>query len=186
ERRGVAEMAQAMRVASLDVLVDQGEWDRAVELARALEPVAEESGAGADLIQSRWVLARVSAARGDFERAAALAEWLVDAARQSEASEDLLGAFPPAASALLGIGQRDRARALLAEVEATPHVRETPAYASALPTMVRTAVAVRDISLAERLAHGVGAAYPYPGHAAMAARAILAEARRDVEEAADL
>jgi tetratricopeptide (TPR) repeat protein len=186
ERRGVAEMAQAMKVASLDVLVEQGQWDRAIQLAEAIEPVAVESGAGADLIQSRWVIARVSTARGDFERAVALAEWLVDAARQSESSEDLLGAFPPAAAAFLGIGQRERAAALLFEVEATPHVRETPAYSSALPSMVRTAVAAGDPSLAERLAHGVRTPHPYFDLAAMAARATLAEARGDVAEASKL
>jgi class 3 adenylate cyclase/tetratricopeptide (TPR) repeat protein len=186
ERRGVTEMAQAMKVASLDVLADLGKWDQAIELADRLEPVAQESGAGADLIQIRWGRTRVYAARGQLAEAAGLADWIVEAARASEAAEDFLGAFVPAASVYLGLGYRGRARALLAEVEATPGIPETPTYPSALPEMIRTAVAAGDVDLAERLATGMDPVYAYREHAARAAEAILAEAHGTIELAAQL
>jgi tetratricopeptide (TPR) repeat protein len=185
ERRGVTEMAQAMRVASLDILVDLGEWELAVELADRLEPVAEASGAGADLIQTRWGRTRVYAARGRFAEAESLAEWLVGAARASGAAEDVLGAFVPAASVHLGLGHTDVARALLAEVETTSGVREAPTYPAALSEMIRTAVGAGDVDLAERLAVGMDPVYPYRDHAARAAEALLAEVRGALELAVE-
>jgi class 3 adenylate cyclase/tetratricopeptide (TPR) repeat protein len=65
ERRGIAEMALAMKAGSLDVLFHLGEWDEALALADELEDQAEEAGDEADLLQIRWTQCRIRALRGD-------------------------------------------------------------------------------------------------------------------------
>jgi class 3 adenylate cyclase/tetratricopeptide (TPR) repeat protein len=186
ERRGIAELASAMRAGSLDPLFDRGAWDRAVDLASDLGGLAEGSGDAADLIQVRWVIARILGLRGEFSRAAWLADWLVDAGHEMDFAEEIPACFSAAAMTYVGLGRRDRARELLAEIAGTPHVTETPSYAPRLPEMVRTAVGLGDVELAARLAEGVVPVYPYPRHAALEASAILAEARGDQEDAVAL
>ena len=51
--------------------------------------------------------------------------------------------------------------------------------------MVRTALAIGDPELAERLVSGLEPRYPYAEHALVAANAALAEARGDLQAAAD-
>src|SRR5439155_3567651 len=131
ERRGIHEFALAMRAASLDQLVDAGEWDHALELGGAIASEAEVSGDVADLLQVRWTQARVLASRGgaDASEAAGLAEgFLVDAARESAGIEDIIGGLTASAMAFAAAGQPGRARELLVGIGATPHVRESPTY----------------------------------------------------------
>src|SRR5205085_6191202 len=116
-------------------------------------------------------------ARGRAEEARPLAGWLVEAAESSGGAEDLTGGFPTAAQAYLALGEPHRAIELLAEVDRSSHVRETPTYSAYLAQMLRTAVAAGDVSLAERLASGVEPVFPAREHALVAAEAILGEAR---------
>src|SRR5438876_9679037 len=51
--------------------------------------------------------------------------------------------------------------------------------------MVRTALQLRDYTLAEQLVAGSGGPWPYARHALVAANAALAEARADLQAAAD-
>jgi hypothetical protein len=89
-----------------------------------------------------------------------------------------------AATAHLTLGERERALALLAEVDAWPHVHEAALYPAYLPEMVRTAIAGGDLSLAERLVAGLEPMFAYHQHALCAAGASLAEARRQLADAA--
>jgi hypothetical protein len=175
-----------MRAGSLDVLVDAGEWDRALELAAGVGGQAEAAADTADLIQVRWVTARVLALRGELSTAAPLADWLVEAAREMGSAEEIVACLSPAAMTCAGLGMADRARELLGEIARTPHVTETPAFPPRLPEMVRTSVRLGDVELATRLAEGVRPIYPYHRHAARTAEALLSEARGDAEGAAAL
>jgi hypothetical protein len=74
---------------------------------------------------------------------------------------------------------------LLAEIDATPDVRESPMYAASLPDMVRTALRIGDRELAERLVEGVEPRYPVAEHGLVAANAALADARGDLQAASD-
>jgi len=74
---------------------------------------------------------------------------------------------------------------LLAEVEATPGARDVPYYAAYLPAMVRTALAVGEPELADRLIDGVASRYPYTDHALVTVNAAVAEARGDHQAATD-
>jgi tetratricopeptide (TPR) repeat protein len=186
ERRGITEMADAMRAASLDSLIDMGEWDRALELAGTLGERAEAVGDAADLIQVRWVQARILARRGEFARAMDLADWLGQAARESGATEDVVAGFTAAALSYAGGGRADRAREQLVELEGTPNSRDTPVYSGYLPDLARIAVGLGDAGLAARLADDVGTVYPYAEHAVHTVRALLTEARGEMREAARL
>ena len=54
-----------------------------------------------------------------------------------------------------------------------------------LPAMVRTALGIGELALAERLVGGYKPRYPYAEHALVAANAALTEARGDLQTAAD-
>jgi len=185
ERRGIKEIALGMRAASMDQVFEVGEWDRVIELAGPVVEEAEERGDGAALLQARCSVARVKGSRGsgDLGEMAELAQWLVDAARASAAVEDLIGAITGAARLALVLGERERARSLLAELEAELHVRESPMYAGYVSEMVRASIDVDDRVLAERLAQGLEPVFPMHAHAARSVSAILAEGGGDHGEA---
>jgi hypothetical protein len=86
----------------------------------------------------------------------------------------------------LGRGDVQGAVSLLAELERTTNVRDSPAFASSLPEAVRTALAAGDPDLAARLADGLEPIYPLYDYALTTARALLAEHRGSPDEAAEL
>ena len=103
-------------------------------------------------------------------------DWLESTSRGTGAVDHAILSLEASALARAGLGQNDRAAALLAEIEATPGARDTSDYAGGLlPAMVRTALGIGDRELAERLADGVEPRYPYAEHALVAANAALAE-----------
>jgi hypothetical protein len=183
-RRGINELAFAMAAASLDRLIEVGEWDQALADAEAMAGRAEAEGNVSDLLQLRRAQFRVLVGRGQAERARPVADWLATAARESGGTEDVIVGFAAAASGLLAAGEPDRALGLLAEAAAWPHVTESSLFPAYLPEMVRTAVAAGDLALAERLATGLGPTFAYHRHALCAAGAVLAEARGRLDEAA--
>ncbi len=91
----------------------------------------------------------------------------------------------PAASVLLALGERDGALATLRAMDRDPGIRANPEYPAYLPEMVRTAVSAGDVDLAGRLSSEVDPLYGGHRHALLAARAILAEARGELEDAVD-
>ena len=184
-RRGITEMAVAMAAASLDELVDVGEWDQVLDLAVDLVGQAEETGDVADLLQVRWAQVRVLTSRGRAAEAVPLAAWLVDAALEAGGAEDATAAFTAAASTYEALGEPERALDLLGRLDASPLAREGPTYPAFLPEMVRTAVAARDPALAGRLSAGLEPIFPYRRYALSTASAILAETAGDHEAAAE-
>ncbi len=84
-----------------------------------------------------------------------------------------------------GLGQARAAADLLAEVDSYPGARDTANYSALLPSMVRTAMHIGEPALAERLVTGLEPRYPNAEHALVAANAALAEARGDLQDAAD-
>jgi class 3 adenylate cyclase/tetratricopeptide (TPR) repeat protein len=185
ERRGISEFVGAMGSASLDRLIELGEWDRALEDATALAGPAEAAGDVFGLLQLRTAQVRVLVGRGQAATARPLADWLAGAARESGGTEDIIVAFAAAAAALLATGEPDRAVDLLAQTAGWPHVREASLYPAYLPEMTRTAVAAGDLELAERLASGLAPRFAYRQHALCAAAAVLAEGRGRLAAAVD-
>ena len=87
---------------------------------------------------------------------------------------------------LLSQGKRERARALLAELDAIAGTRADEVDAGELPGLVRIALALGDTALAASLAEGVEPLTPLHQHALAACRAQLAEAAGDHADAARL
>jgi tetratricopeptide (TPR) repeat protein len=90
-----------------------------------------------------------------------------------------------AAAAAVRLEQADvgGARALLEEIERTPHVRDNVNYGRCLPEAVRTALAAEDPELAARLTQDIEPVYPLHEHALITTRALLAEHRGGYAEA---
>jgi class 3 adenylate cyclase/tetratricopeptide (TPR) repeat protein len=186
ERRCFTDFALALRAESLMWLTDLGRWDEVLEAARDLIETLEATGALVSLFDSRMALARVLALAGEAHEALPLAEWALEAARRSMSHDRLTRALTVAALVRHAVGKRQGARELLAELAETPRGRDIPMFGAFLPEAVRTALAVGDRALAERLASTFDAAYPYEEDAVCAARAMVAEAQVETEKAAGL
>jgi class 3 adenylate cyclase/tetratricopeptide (TPR) repeat protein len=184
ERRGITEVALAIAAMSTTFLAEHGLAEQA--LAEA-EPVAERLEAAGDIAFSepRALQLRLLAERGAHEQAP-VADELVARARESGEPQMLAQAFAATARLLLAQRRPQEARALLVELEQVPGTRADPYYASALPKLVSTALALGDLELAAGLADGVEPVTPLSEHALAACRAELAEAGGETGEAAAL
>lgn len=138
------------------------------------------------MFDCRIALARVLALQGEAPRALPLAEWALGLARRSMSPDRRARGLTVAALVRLAAGKRQAAGELLAELVETPHGRDIPLFYAFLSEAVRTAVAVGDRMLAERLTSNFEATYPYEEHAVCAARAMVSEAQGDMEGAAGL
>ena len=99
--------------------------------------------------------------------------------------ELIIESLATAAAARAALGQHDDAAALLSEIDAIPDSRESPYYAAYLPTMVRTALTIDNPQLAHQLTTGLQPRHPIAEHALVTASASLAEARGELDTAAD-
>ena len=183
ERRGIAELALAIAGLSATFLAETGQPEQA--LAEA-EPLAERMKAAGSIsfIEPRSLQLRLLAERGAHEHAPNPDE---PVARARENGEPQMLALALAAAARL-LRDQDRpqeARALLTELDQTPGTRADPYYASALPELVRSALALGDAELAARVVTGVEPVTPLQQHALATCRAQLAEAAGQLAEAAE-
>jgi tetratricopeptide (TPR) repeat protein len=177
EARGLAEIADVLSVNLIDP--DRGEFAETLALAARIAPRLEAAGDVFALLSVREIEAIVRAIRGDARLAVPWLGWLVSAARATAGPQRILRSLASAASARAALGERAAAAALLAEVEAFPAARGDADYAKLLPMMVRTALAIGDPGLAERMVDGFEPRHPYGDHALVATTAMLAEARGD-------
>jgi class 3 adenylate cyclase/tetratricopeptide (TPR) repeat protein len=180
--RGLAEMVNFMVANTVEALVDSGELDVALEIAAALAEGLENEDV-MSLVLVRATQARILALRGQAAQVAASLDWLESTARGAGLLDYTVGSLGSSALARAGLGQEDRAAALLSEIEATPH--DGVAYQINLPAMARTALGLGDRELAERLVEDVEPRSPYTKHALVTANAALAEARGDLQVASD-
>jgi hypothetical protein len=111
---------------------------------------------------------------------------MLTAARDSGQPQMMASAVWAAAPLLIAQGDRDRARALLAELSGVARVRDDGNYASYLAVLVRTALALGDLDLAGSFIAGVKPVTPLHSRALTACRGQLAEADGELEEAAAL
>jgi tetratricopeptide (TPR) repeat protein len=186
EQRGLADMAAVLESDCPGLLVELGRPEQALERAGRLAAALEASGSTHVLIWVRAFELATHLARGESEAAPGIADWLVETVRSTGAADVTVEVLAAAAAARLATGAPEQARALLAELEQTPGVRQTPYYSRQLAAMLRTALAAGDTELAERLAEGLEPLFPLREHALCAARAELAEHAGDHTEAANL
>jgi class 3 adenylate cyclase/tetratricopeptide (TPR) repeat protein len=182
--RGLGEPVGVLDVNCINLLLELGRTDEALERAERRAAAAEASGDIHSLCEVRASELVTRVARGE-EPALDGADWMLDTARRNGAADVLTFVLASAAAALVSRAP-ERARALLAEIEQTSGTRETPYYPKKLADMVRTALAADDAELARRMVNGIRHAYPLDEHAACSGRALLAEYDGDYENAARL
>lgn len=184
ERRGITGVALGIAGMRPTFLAELGQAEQALAEAG---PLAERLQASGDIsfTDARSLQLRLLAERGAYEQAPA-ADELVARARESGEPQMIAQAFAAAARLLLAQGHAQQAQALLTELMQVAGIRADLIYATALPTLVRTALALEKPELAAQLAAGVEPRTPVFGHALTACRAQLAEAGDEHSEAADL
>ncbi|HKE10553.1 MAG TPA: BTAD domain-containing putative transcriptional regulator [Myxococcota bacterium] len=166
------------------------EWcGRPEEALDDAEPLAQRAEAAGDLpvvIMVRAFQLRLSAQRGDGAGLLSGAEQLVATARENHEPNLIAPGFAAPAQLFLSRGKPENAHALLAELEQVPGIRDDPNYVSALPEMVRCALAADGRELAHQLVAGVDPRTPLFAHALCAAEAQLTEAADGHAEALSL
>jgi hypothetical protein len=181
--RGLVGYVDASLGATLDVLVDAGEFDEALRVGSELE--TRSGDAVYALLGVHAARAEIAGVRGRGAGQVTSLDWLVGHAREAGAWDWLIMGLASAALVYLSLGDPATAVGLLSEIESAPSARQNANYAAYLPTMVRTALAAGDPALANRLVTGFEARHPYGVHALIAANAALAEPRGDLAGAAE-
>jgi tetratricopeptide (TPR) repeat protein len=186
QARGFAPTVSWMTLGMFEALVELGEVDQALAGAEGYIGRLQGGADVVDLVMARTLLAWILALRGRSEQlTAASLDWLETNARGLQEPQWLILALGASALARLALGQAPAAAALLSEVEAYPGARKDPNYVIALPSTVRTALALDQPELAERLVAGVEPRWPYSEHALVSANAALAEAQGDLAGAVE-
>ncbi len=181
--RGLTEAHHAVTLGSLDLLIDAGEHETALDVAAELAPHLQGSGDTWSLTAVLAAEVRIRAWRGEADEVAERLDWLETAAREVGDPQGIVGCLGASALARHQLGQDRTAAALLAEIEGVPGARDNQSFPGLLPAMVRTALAAGAPALAERLATGLEPRYPLAEHAIATAAAALAEARLDLDAA---
>jgi class 3 adenylate cyclase/tetratricopeptide (TPR) repeat protein len=182
--RGLAEILALITGSSIQVLIDAGRIDEALNRCAHLAEPLEARRDIYNLILVRSVQATISAIRGEARPDTDSLDWIEATARRMAIPDVTVQALTGTALTRVAEGQKDRAGVLLAEVESTAGARESPLYPANLAAMVRIAVDIDDLDLAERLMQNLEPRSPYAAHALAAANAIVTEARGDPSAAA--
>ena len=158
-----------------------GEWD---EVDRLAARVAElEAGAlHQPGLNAETMRVQVAAWRGDVAGAAAAIADLLPTARTSP-----LQAYVPALTTAIHVaharGDLDEAVAVARELADLQDARDFLNYGFGHPDAMRACIAAGELELAERLVLGMKLTTPHEENASVVCRAILAEARGEIEVA---
>ena len=185
QARGLTEVAEALTANTVGTLVETGEHEQALTRASSLADQAEASGNLLDLTSLRAVQAQILTLCGQATQVADTLDWLEATSRETGSTDYIIQGLGSAAFARAALGQHDRAAGLLTEIDSTPGGRENGNYAAYLPGMVRTALAIAPLELAQRLVADVEPLTPYHEHALTAVNAALAENYGNLEAAVD-
>jgi tetratricopeptide (TPR) repeat protein len=157
-----------------------GEWDSALEQARALLPALRASNSLEGVAQVEAAQATILCARGSAHEATELADRLSEAARAGSIQPEVVALAYAAAALVRGAtGRREEALELLHECLTAGGWLE-----NAEPEMVRTALTCGERALAERLRGLLARESPLHRHALAATSGLLAEADGALEAAA--
>jgi class 3 adenylate cyclase/tetratricopeptide (TPR) repeat protein len=181
ERRGITEMVLQTRSGIPTALADLGHTEQALAEAG---PIADRIEAGGDMsyVEPRALLLRLHAETGTSLRAPD-PEPLLAVAREIDLPDFIALALAAAAQLRLAQGQREQAHALLRELDRLALGGIDLVYR--LPSLLRSALALDDLPLAQRLSGGIEPVAPINEHALASARAQLTEAAGDRTAAAD-
>jgi class 3 adenylate cyclase/tetratricopeptide (TPR) repeat protein len=183
ERRGLREMVMALGSAILTPLVDTGDWDEALRLQVDVAEEARREGSRFDEIYSSTDRGLILAHRRTPD-APAFCEEVLEAARPLEDAPVLLRALVGAGLTRQVSGDAMGTAAAVREALEVTQGDAIPLRAEEMPTLVRLAVAVGDVDLAQALFEGTeGLGLERQRFSIEAARAELDEALGRTEEA---
>jgi len=183
EQRGIHGQAMWSRAESLWLLYDLGDWDEVVARSATLAAWGAERGDSQVETVGRLYAARVLVQRGDVEAAAELIDPALPVARRIEDLQILAPSLLVAIQVAAARDQRAEAAALLKEYDAVTEDGPVEYREVQSPEAVRCALELGEHALAERLVRD-RPAHHWRAHAAVTtARAAIAEAAGDVDEA---
>ena len=183
QARGLALSLNWLTLGKLEYLAEIGEIEKALEGASGYVERLQGGDDVVNLVSARALLARLLALQGRPEQMVDSLDWLESSARGLEEPQWIVLGLGASALTRASLGENDAAGALLDEIEAYPDARED--IGQRLPLLVRTALEVGHVDLAERLTTGVEPRWPYTEHALIAASAALDEAHGNHHSAAD-
>ena len=181
ERAGMELMAFESGSNVASCLAELGDWDAALgEIARLL-PVATGSDSRRHVALLESLSTSLLSERGVCDGLAEVADSLVSVARRGLFQPGLIVVlYACAARALAALGRPAEARSLLEESLGVDSWLEFSDV-----SVVRTALSCGDVELAERLCARFAPLSPLREHTIASAHALLSEAHRDLEIAAD-
>ncbi|HEX9123790.1 MAG TPA: adenylate/guanylate cyclase domain-containing protein [Actinomycetota bacterium] len=192
ELRGFLTEAMWSKAGQLEVLYDLGKWDELLAIAAEMDEFDRSGGGGQIGTFAEFYAAMVQIRRGEVARAVANEEDFLPRVRTAERAEFLAPALTAGATIEQVRGHRRTAVGLVEEFrEAT---RESPNYRlHYLPDALRVLEACGELADTAGLARAEAllpdeaeATAVRLQHCLVSARAILAEARGDLEDAAEL
>ena len=183
--------AQRLGVDSIHLFSEQtwtryelGDWDEVEQLAARVAE-SEQGRRGQAGLNAETTRAHVLARRGDIATAWEIVADLLPLARTSP-----LQAYVPTLTTAIHVahaqGDLDEAVTLARELAELQDTRDFLFYGFGHPDAVRACVAAGELELAERLVAGMKPTTPHEENANVACRAIVAEARGEVEPAREL
>jgi tetratricopeptide (TPR) repeat protein len=184
QRRGITAVLDTMAAGQTGFLAELGRIEDALTDAALLADRAEQASSVL-FVFPRSVQLRLLAECGRHAQAPD-PEPMLMVARDSGEPLLMAAAVAGAATLLHAREQPKQARDLLNELDRIAASRTDLYYASMLPSLIRSALALTDPKLATRLTEGVHPGTPLAQHALHAARAALAEVGGDQAEAASL
>ena len=181
--RGLTGMADWLRMNLASGLLELGEIDEAVRLVDDLAPRAEASGDASEIALLRAMRIEILLLRGDLDAAWALVAGLDEMALALEHDTDRTFFVSVIAEVRAARGDTASAAHHLEGIAASDELRTSSMYRERLCPMVRTALLVGDIGLAERLTERVEIRYRLAELALAGADAMIREARGDLDPA---
>jgi tetratricopeptide (TPR) repeat protein len=181
-QRGITELGVALEEGILRCLVELGSWDDAMPIADKLITWYQARGGHYFDVAIQSMKADILVHRGRVAEALPLTERFLPRAREIGDLQVVVQALPVAALVAQADGQLDAAIRLVEEFERVTREGPGPYRAEPLPRLLRVCGDAGELSLAERLLE-VEAHTIRHQHCLVAARAILAEAHGDLEQA---
>jgi DNA-binding SARP family transcriptional activator/class 3 adenylate cyclase/tetratricopeptide (TPR) repeat protein len=185
-QRGMAGMTMGLQTSMLECLFHLGDWDELVTVSDHVLAWYEAQGGGYGTIYAASRKARAQVLRGELAAAAALAEDFLPRAREVGELQVLVVAFPVAALIAQARGDPAAAIRLVEELDEATKDRPARFRALPLPDLARICAATGHLPLAQQLLKGVEAQAAHIQHSLATARAVLTEARGDLQAAAGL
>jgi predicted ATPase/class 3 adenylate cyclase len=182
---GNTELTDGLDASIAFTVIDAGRPGEAITLASSMEERLATIGDVFDLHACRSARIRALALMGRAAEASDVLDPVEARARAAEDTNAIAAGLGAVALARSALGQPGAAIALLDELASAQNMKKDVYYLMMLPAFVREAIRLGEAALAESLASGPDLISPLSQHARVAASAIIAEARGDLEDAAE-